>query len=216
MKDHYPDVHYGLSGAPVIYKNLATTGSHTQDSPSLGRRGDARAWDVRTGKPVWTFHSVSQPGENGHNTGLNDGWRDRSGANAWTTSSVDTETGTLYMTFDSPSYDFYGGDRPGNDLFGNSLVALDIATGKLKWYFQTIHHDVWDYDAPATPTLVDVTQRSPRWSRPARPAWCSCSIGAAESPSIRSRSVWCPKETCPASGTRPPSRSPSSLPRSRD
>jgi quinoprotein glucose dehydrogenase len=158
MKDHYPDVHYGLSGAPVIYKNLAITGSHTQDSPSLGSRGDARAWDVRTGKPVWTFHSVSQPGENGHNTWLNDGWRDRSGANAWTTSSVDTETGTLYMTFDSPSYDFYGGDRPGNDLFGNSLVALDAATGKLKWYFQTIHHDVWDYDAPATPTLVDVTQ----------------------------------------------------------
>src|SRR6202035_1796415 len=74
---------------------------------------------------------------------------------AWTTSSIDLQTGTLYMTFDSPSYDLYGGDRPGNDLFGNSLVALDAATGKLKWYFQTIHHDVWDYDAPATPPLVD-------------------------------------------------------------
>ena len=158
MKDRYPDVHYGLSGAPVIYKDLAITGSHTQDSPGLGSRGDARAWDVRTGKLMWTFHSVPQPGEAGHDTWLNDGWIDRSGVNAWTTSSLDLQTGTLFMTFDSPSYDFYGGDRPGNDLFGNSLVALDAATGKMKWYFQTIHHDVWDYDAPATPTLVEITQ----------------------------------------------------------
>jgi glucose dehydrogenase len=156
MMDKYPNVHYGLSGAPVIYKNLAITGSHTQDSPGLGARGDARAWDVRTGKLIWTFHSVPQPGEKGHETWLNEGWQDRSGVNAWTTSSIDAQTGTLYMTFDSPSYDFYGGDRPGNDLFGNSLVALDAETGTLKWYFQTIHHDIWDYDTPATPTLVDV------------------------------------------------------------
>lgn len=162
MKDKFPNVHYGLSGAPVIYKNLAITGSHTQDSPGLGSRGDARAWDVRTGKLVWTFHSVPQPGEKGHDTWLNNGWQDRSGVNAWTTSSIDPQTGTLYMTFDSPSYDFYGGDRPGNDLFGNSLVALDAATGKLKWYFQTIHHDIWDYDAPATPTLVDVVHDGER------------------------------------------------------
>ncbi|HTC86859.1 MAG TPA: pyrroloquinoline quinone-dependent dehydrogenase [Bryobacteraceae bacterium] len=158
----FTGVHYGLSGAPVIYKDLAITGSHTQDSPGLGSRGDARAWDVRTGKLVWTFHSVPQPGEKGHETWLNDGWQDRSGVNAWTTSSIDPQTGTLYMTFDSPSYDLYGGDRPGNDLFGNSLVALDAATGKLKWYFQTIHHDVWDYDAPATPTLVDVNRNGQR------------------------------------------------------
>lgn len=158
----FTGVHYGLSGAPVIYKNLAITGSHTQDSPGLGARGDARAWDVRTGKLVWTFHSVPQPGEKGHETWLNDGWQDRSGVNAWTTSTIDTQTGTLYMTFDSPSYDLYGGDRPGNDLFGNSLVALDAATGKLKWYFQTIHHDIWDYDAPATPTLVDVNHNGQR------------------------------------------------------
>src|SRR5581483_3649235 len=164
MKDKYPNVHYGLSGAPVIYKNLAITGSHTQDSPGLGSRGDARAWDVRTGKLVWTFHSVPQPGEKGHDTWLNDGWKDRSGVNAWTTSSIDMATGTLFMTFDSPSYDFYGGDRPGNDLYGNSLVALDADTGKVKWHFQTIHHDIWDYDAPATPTLVDVVHDGRRIS----------------------------------------------------
>jgi quinoprotein glucose dehydrogenase len=156
MQYKFPGLHYGLSGAPVIYKNLAITGSHTQDSPGLGSRGDARAWDVRTGKLVWTFHSVPAPGEKGHETWLNDGWRDRSGVNAWTTSTIDAQTGTLFMTFDCPSYDLYGGDRPGNNLFGNALVALDAATGKLKWYFQTIHHDIWDYDAPATPTLVEV------------------------------------------------------------
>lgn len=157
MKDKFPKVHYGLSGAPIIYKNLAITGSHTQDSPGLGSKGDMRAWDVRTGKLTWTFHSVPQPGEPGHETWLNDGWKDRSGVNAWTTSTIDTQTGTLLATFDSPSYDLYGGDRPGPNLFGNSLVALDAATGKMKWYFQTIHHDVWDWDAPATPTLVEVT-----------------------------------------------------------
>jgi glucose dehydrogenase len=156
MKDKFPDVHYGLSGAPIIYKNLAITGSHTQDSPGLGSKGDARAWDVRTGKLVWTFHSVPQPGEKGHETWLNDGWQDRSGVNAWTTASLDVATGTLYMTFDSPSYDLYGGDRPGNNLYGNSLVAMDAATGKVKWFFQTVHHDIWDYDAPGPPPLVDV------------------------------------------------------------
>jgi quinoprotein glucose dehydrogenase len=158
MKDKFPKVHYGLSGAPIIYKNLAITGSHTQDSPGLGSKGDMRAWDVRTGKLMWTFHSVPRPGETGHETWLNDGWKDRSGVNAWTTSTIDVQTGTLFATFDSPSYDFFGGDRPGSDLFGNSLVALDAATGKMKWYFQTIHHDIWDWDAPATPTLVEVTR----------------------------------------------------------
>ena len=160
MKDakRFPNVHYGLSGAPMIYKNLVIVGSHTQDSPGLGSKGDARGFDARTGKLLWTFHSVPQPGETGHETWLNDGWIDRSGVNSWTTGSIDPQTGTVFMTFDSPSYDLYGGDRPGANLFGNSLVALDAATGKMKWYFQTIHHDIWDYDTPATPTLVDVTR----------------------------------------------------------
>jgi len=149
-------VHYGLSGAPAIYRNLAITGSHTQDSPGLGSKGDVRAWDVRTGKLVWTFHAVPQPGETGHETWLDDGWKDRSGVNAWTTLTVDPQTGTVYIPFDSPSYDYYGGDRKGANLFGNAIVALDAATGKLKWYFQTVRHDIWDYDAPGPPTLAHV------------------------------------------------------------
>jgi glucose dehydrogenase len=162
MKEKFPEVHYGLSGAPVVYRNIAITGSHTQDSPGLGSKGDLRAWDVRTGRLLWTFHSVPQPGETGHETWLDEGWKDRSGVNAWTTSTLDAQTGTLYVSFDCPSYDFYGGDRKGANLFGNSLVALDATTGKLKWYFQTIHHDIWDYDAPGPPTLTDVIRDGKR------------------------------------------------------
>lgn len=158
MKDpaKYPNSHYGLSGAAMVYKNVVIVGSHTQDAPSLGPPGDARGFDVRTGKLVWTFHSIPRPGEVGHETWLNDGWQERSGVNAWTTGSIDTKTGAVFMCFDSPATDLYGGDRPGTNLFGNTLVALDALTGKLKWYFQTTHHDIWDYDEPGTPSLVDV------------------------------------------------------------
>src|SRR5580704_14798213 len=131
MMNGHPEEHYGLSAAPVIYKDLVMTGSHTIDSPGLGPRGDLRAWNVRTGKLVWTFHSIPEPGERGHETWLNDGWKNRSGTNAWTTFSIDASTGTVFVTFDSPSADLYGGDRHGNNLYGNSLVALDAATGKL-------------------------------------------------------------------------------------
>jgi quinoprotein glucose dehydrogenase len=164
MKDEkkYPNSHYGLSAAPMIYKNVIVTGSHTQDAPSLGPAGDARGWDARTGKLLWTFHSVPRPGEPGHETWLEvkgrPAWEERSGANAWTTGSVDTKTGTVFMTFDSPSTDLYGGDRPGNNLFGNTLVAIDALTGKMKWYFQTTHHDIWDYDEPGPVTLTDVVR----------------------------------------------------------
>ena len=158
MKDDLPNAPYGLNGAPAIYKNLVFTGTHLQDNGSYGGRGDVRAWDAATGKLVWTFHTVPQPGEFGHDTWLNDGWKNRAGANVWSTFSVDAETGTLLMPIGSPSDDRYGGDRPGANLFGNSLVAVDAMTGKMKWYLQTVHHDLWDYDLPPQPTLVDVVK----------------------------------------------------------
>jgi quinoprotein glucose dehydrogenase len=156
MKDNYPSATYGLNGTPIVYKNLIITGSHVQDNGTLGGKGDVRAWDTSTGKLVWTFHTVPPPGETGHETWLNDGWKDRSGVNVWSTFTMDVQTGTLLMTLGSPSDDRYGADRPGANLFGNSLVALDAATGKLKWYFQAVHHDLWDTDLPPQPTLVDV------------------------------------------------------------
>ncbi|HVB58869.1 MAG TPA: hypothetical protein VNE63_20885 [Candidatus Acidoferrales bacterium] len=142
MKDKLPGVHYGLSSAPVVYKNLVLTGSHTQDSPGLGSKGDLRAWDARTGKLVWTFHAVLLPGEPGHETWIDGGWKGPSGVNAWTAFSLDAETGTVFVPFDCPAYDFYGGDRKGDNLFGNTVVVIDAQTGKMKWYFQTVHHDI--------------------------------------------------------------------------
>jgi glucose dehydrogenase len=161
MKDNYPNATYGLNGTAIVYKNLVITGSHVQDNGTLGGKGDVRAWDASTGQLVWTFHTVPQPGETGHETWLDNGsngggWKDRSGVNVWSTFTLDAQTGSLLMTLGSPSDDRYGGDRPGANLFGNSLVALDAASGKLKWYFQTVHHDLWDTDLPPQPTLVDV------------------------------------------------------------
>jgi quinoprotein glucose dehydrogenase len=153
---------YGLNGAAAIYKNLVFTGSHLQDYGSQGGRGDVRAWDAATGKLVWTFHTVPQPGERGHDTWLNDGWKNRSGVNVWSTFTVDAETGTLLMPIGGPSDDRYGGDRPGANLFANSLVAVDAMTGKMKWYLQTVHHDLWDTDLPPQPTLVDVVKDGKR------------------------------------------------------
>jgi glucose dehydrogenase len=158
MKDDLPNAPYGLNGAPAVYKNLVFTGSHLQDYGSYGGRGDVRAWDAGTGKLVWTFHTVPRPGEPGHETWLDDGWKNRSGVNVWSTFTVDAETGTLLMPIGSPSDDRYGGDRPGANLYGNALVAVDAMTGKLKWYFQNVHHDLWDYDLPPQPTLVDLVK----------------------------------------------------------
>ncbi|HEY7337992.1 MAG TPA: PQQ-binding-like beta-propeller repeat protein, partial [Bryobacteraceae bacterium] len=161
MKTNHPNAQYGLNGTAIVYKDLVITGSHVQDNGTLGGKGDVRAWDASTGKLIWTFHTVPQPGESGHETWIDNGsngggWKDRSGVNVWSTFTLDTQTGTLLMTLGSPSDDRYGGDRPGANLFGNSLLALDAATGKLKWYFQSVHHDLWDTDLPPQPTLVDV------------------------------------------------------------
>ena len=153
----FPDLRYGMSSPPVIYKDLVITGSQVQESPSLGLPGDIRAWDVHTGKLVWTFHTVPRPGEPGNETWEKDSWRDRSGANVWGIMTVDTQRGMVFLPLGCATYDYYGGDRKGANLYGSTLVALDAVTGKLKWHFQTTHHDVWDYDLEAPPALIDVT-----------------------------------------------------------
>jgi quinoprotein glucose dehydrogenase len=132
------------------------TGRALQESPGRGPGGDVRAYDVRTGKPVWRFHTVPRPGERGHDTWPDDGWQDRSGVNVWSVMSIDLERGLIFLPLGSPASDFYGGDRKGANLFGNSVVAVDAQTGAYKWHFQTIHHDLWDYDLPAAPILTDI------------------------------------------------------------
>jgi quinoprotein glucose dehydrogenase len=152
---------YILPSPPVIYKNLIITGAGTGEGRGgtgggLGPAGDTRAWDIHSGKLVWTFHSVPRPGEAGHDTWGGDSWERRSGVNVWGYMTVDEERGIVYMPFGAPNFDRVGTDRPGDNLFGTSVVAAEAATGRLLWYFQAVHHDIWDYDTEAPPTLVDV------------------------------------------------------------
>lgn len=156
MTEKFPGAMYALTSPPTIYKHLVITGSRVQESPSLGPPGDVRAWDARTGELVWRFHTIPRPGEPGNDTWDGESWRDRSGANVWSIISIDKDRGIVFLPIGSPVYDFYGADRGGKNLFGNSLVALEAETGKLLWHYQMVHHDIWDYDLPAQPVLVDV------------------------------------------------------------
>ena len=147
-----------MTSPPKVYKNLVITGGTTQENPPLGPAGDVRAWDMHTGKLVWTFRSVPPPGEKGNDTWAGDSWKNRSGVNVWTFLTIDEKRGIVYMPFGAPSVDQYGGDRAGDNLFSSSLVAADANTGKYLWHFQMTHHDIWDADAPGAPALIDIRQ----------------------------------------------------------
>ncbi len=151
---------YGMTSPPLVYRNLVITGAAVQESPALGAAGDVRAWDVRTGKLVWTFHTVPRKGEFGNDTWQGDSWKQRSGTNVWGMMTVDAQRGIVYMPVGAPTWDRYGGDRIGDNLFSTSMVALNANTGKRLWHFQIVHHDVWDMDASVPATLVDVKQGS--------------------------------------------------------
>lgn len=149
------DLDVPYNSPPTVYRNVLVIGANVAEMP-IGDPGDSRAFDALTGKKLWTFHTVPRPGEPGHETWLDDGWKGRSGNNVWVWyMTVDDQTGTLYMPVGGPSPNYDGSGRPGANLFGNSVVAVDAETGKLKWWFQTIHHDLWDSDLPAPPTLYD-------------------------------------------------------------
>jgi quinoprotein glucose dehydrogenase len=154
----FPSGQFSLSSPPKVFKNVIITGARVQESPSLGYSGDTRGWDAHTGKLLWQFHSVPRPGETGSDTWKGDDWKNRSGLNVWGLISVDTQLGLVYLPYGSASYDFYGADREGANLFGNSLVALDAQTGRLKWYYQLVHHDLWDYDLESAPILFEMTR----------------------------------------------------------
>ena len=150
------------SGVPLVHGSLAILGATTGEV-ALSAPGDTRAFDVRTGKLVWTFHSVPLPGETGHDSWLDHGWRNRSGANIWAWyMTLDAQRNILYMPFGSAAGNYWGGDRPGNNLFSNSIVAVDAATGRYRWHFQTVHHDLWDLDLPNPPVLVDFERNGAR------------------------------------------------------
>ncbi|MDQ2901895.1 MAG: pyrroloquinoline quinone-dependent dehydrogenase [Acidobacteriota bacterium] len=154
VADGFPDSAYGITSPPTIFRDLVITGAEVPESPGLGPRGDIRAFDAHTGKLAWQFHTVPQPGEPGHETWEGDSWKNRTGVNAWSIMTVDLDLGLIFLPLGSPAYDFYGGDRKGQNLYGDSLVALNAATGKVVWYYQFVHHDIWDYDPPAPPALI--------------------------------------------------------------
>ena len=151
----FPQAALGITSAPVIYKNLIITGSRNQETPQQGANGQVRAFDVVTGREVWHFNGVPQPGEKFHDSWEGDSWVKRSGVNVWAGLTLDAQRGIAYLPFGAPTFDQSGNDRKGPSLFSNSLVAVEAATGKYLWHFQALHHDLWDYDLPLT-TLVDV------------------------------------------------------------
>jgi quinoprotein glucose dehydrogenase len=147
----------GLSTPGVIYKDLLIVGSHVnEDLPSAP--GDIRAYDVRTGQRRWVFHTIPRPGEFGYETWPPDAWKHAGGANAWGGLSLDETRGLVFVPTGSAAFDFYGGDRAGDNLFANSLIALKAETGERVWHFQFVKHDIWDRDLPTAPSLVTLRQ----------------------------------------------------------
>src|SRR5437667_1240618 len=151
------DGRYELQSPPAVFGDVVITGcSNGEGSPSAGAYGDIRGWDAKTGALLWTFHTVPRPGEAGSETWPTNSWKNRSGTNVWGFFSIDVKRGIVYAPLGSPTSDFYGGGRVGDNLYGNSLVAVDARTGEKKWHRQLVHHDLWDYDLAAPPALVDI------------------------------------------------------------
>src|SRR5215470_6038798 len=157
-RDGEVDLGVPYNSVPFVHGRVVVVGANTPPG-AIGGIGNPRAFDARTGAKLWEFNAVPRPGEVGHDTWEGDSWKDRLGANAWPFYfTLDEQRGLLYVPLASPIVGEYGGDRKGANLFGNAVVAVDIQTGKYKWHFQTIHHDLWDHDPPAPPSLFDVTR----------------------------------------------------------
>jgi quinoprotein glucose dehydrogenase len=151
--------YYTMSSPAVIVRNVIVIGSSVMDW--WGRRpsppGDVRGFDAATGRLLWTFHTVAQGEEPGVETWEKDSWKEAGNANVWAPMSADEELGYVYLPVSTPTNDYYGGHRPGDGLYGDSLVCLDAATGRKVWHYQLVHHGLWDYDTPAAPNLIDIT-----------------------------------------------------------
>lgn len=151
----------GLHATPTVARNVVIVGGTFADAPAPkthnNTKGLVQAFDIRTGTRLWTFNTVPGPGEFGSNTWLNDSWGINGNNGVWTQISADAELGLVYLPVETPSGDYYGGHRPGDNLFGESLVAVDLMTGERKWHFQLVHHPLWGFDMASPPILADIT-----------------------------------------------------------
>jgi quinoprotein glucose dehydrogenase len=151
----------GLHSAPIIAKNTIVIGAAHMEGGApkskTNQKGFVRGYDVRTGKRLWIFHTIPEKGEFGNDTWEKDSWTYSGNTGVWAQMTIDEESNTVYMPVELPTGDYYGGHRPGNTLFGESLVAVDLTTGKRKWHYQFVHHGIWDHDLPCAPILADIT-----------------------------------------------------------
>lgn len=163
------NLYVAMTSPGIIYKDVIIIGSRVNEEAAAAP-GYIRAYDVHTGKLRWKFHTIPQPGEEGYESWEDkEAWKNIGGVNAWAGFSLDEKRGIVYAPLGSASYDFYGGKRLGANLFANSILALDAATGKKVWHFQTVHHDVWDRDLPTAPALVTITKHGKKIDALAQP-----------------------------------------------
>jgi quinoprotein glucose dehydrogenase len=150
----------GLHSTPLVVKDTVIVGSSFKEGMTVvthnNTKGLVRAFDVRSGKLLWTFNTIPKPGEFGNETWENNSWATNGNTGVWTQMTVDEDLGLVYLPVESPTSDFYGGERPGDNLFGESLVCVDLKTGQRKWHFQIVHHPIWDYDLSSAPILADI------------------------------------------------------------
>jgi quinoprotein glucose dehydrogenase len=168
----------GLHSTPLVVKDMVLVGSAMKEGMTVtthnNTKGVARAYDARTGKELWTFHGIPRPGEFGNDTWLDNSWAINGNVGVWTQITVDEELGLAYLPVETPTSDYYGGKRPGNNLFAESLVCVDLQTGKRKWHYQFVHHPIWDHDMSSAPLIADVTVNgTPRKvvAVPSKQAW---------------------------------------------
>ncbi len=150
----------GLHATPTVVKDVVIVGSSfkegTQPVTHNNTKGMVSAFDVHTGKKLWQFNTIPKPGEFGYDTWLNDSAEVNGNAGVWTQITADEDLGLVYLAVEDPTSDQYGGHRPGNNLFADSLVCVDLKTGKRKWHYQVVHHPMWDYDLSSAPILADI------------------------------------------------------------
>jgi quinoprotein glucose dehydrogenase len=142
-----------------IYQDLLIVSTRDEEGPRPAAPGHIRAYDLRTGKRRWIFHTIPHPGEFGHDTWSPESWKTTGGANCWGGLSIDESRGLVFVSTGSATFDFFGGDRVGANLFANCVIALKATTGERVWHFQTVHHDLWDYDIPCQPALITITHQ---------------------------------------------------------